>query len=97
MTMPPPPLDALTFEDAGRTFTCTVETCRALGPGAWWWFVVSTEAHQRHAPFRAEAGDTAADVQARIVAYHEARLASRAAPPARWAPRGAVKPATPAA
>ncbi len=86
-----PPADAFSFVDAGRTYTCRVETARA---GAWWWFAVSTEAHQRHAPFRAEAGDTEDGVRARIVAYYEERLARRAAPPAGgpWHARRAARP-----
>src|SRR5690349_21154755 len=50
------PKRAFTFEDAGRTFNARVEPLRPSGADAWWWFDVSTEQHQRHAPFRAEAG-----------------------------------------
>jgi hypothetical protein len=74
------PTDDLSFVHDGRTFTCRIEGSAATGRGPWWWFAVSTEAHQRHAPFPAVASDTLADVQARIVAYHDGWLARRAAP-----------------
>jgi hypothetical protein len=77
------------FVNAGRTFTCCVEPLRASARDAWWWFAVSSESHQRHAPFRATDADTTADVQARIVAYYDDLLARRAAPaPGRWHSRG---------
>lgn len=76
------------FIDDGRTFTCRVEASRHARSDAWWWFAVSTEQHQRHAPFRAEAGDTPGDVQARVVAYYDDLLARRAAPAVnRWSRR----------
>lgn len=90
--MPQTPQD-FAFIDAGRTFTCRVEAARAARANAapsapvdaWWWFDVSTERHQRHAPFRAAAGDTPVDVAVRIVAYYDDLLARRAAPPVtRW-------------
>jgi hypothetical protein len=81
------PDDALlsfAFDDAGRTFSCRVEGARGLRD-AWWWFDVSTEQHQRHAPFRASPSDTPDAVQARVVAYYDDLLARRAAPPVtRW-------------
>jgi hypothetical protein len=84
------------FVDDGRTFTCQVEASRHARTDAWWWFVVSTEQHQRHAPFRAEADDTPAVVQARVVAYYDDLLARRAAPAVnRWSRRN-VPAATPA-
>src|SRR5256885_1955046 len=49
--------ESFAFVDAGRTFTCCVETMRRASPEPWWWFRVSTEEHQRYAPFRAEAND----------------------------------------
>ncbi|GJG85759.1 hypothetical protein tb265_09400 [Gemmatimonadetes bacterium T265] len=73
------------FTDGDRTFTCRVEASRAARTDAWWWFDVSTERHQRHAPFRAAAGDTLHDVATRVVAYYDDLLARRAAPPVtRW-------------
>ena len=85
------------FVDADRTFTCVVEASRHARNDAWWWFVVSTEQHQRHAPFRAEADDTPAGVQARVVAYYDDLLARRAAPAAnRWNRRPVPAAATPA-
>jgi hypothetical protein len=85
------------FDDAGRTFTCRVEAARGLRD-AWWWFDVSTERHQRHAPFRASATDTADAVQARMVAYYDDLLARRAAPPVtRWNRSAPAAPAAAAA
>jgi len=68
------------FVDRDRTFTCRVEASSRAPAEAWWWFQVSTESHQRHAPFRAEATDTRRDVQARVVAYYDNLLARRAEP-----------------
>jgi hypothetical protein len=86
------------FVDDGRTFTCNVEASRHARTDAWWWFVVSTEQHQRHAPFRAEADDTPDAVQARVVAYYDDLLARRAAPAMnRWNRRHVTAAATPAA
>lgn len=77
------------FVHGDRTYTCSVETSRTASRGAWWWFSVSTEAHQRHAPFPALPGDTKADVQARIIAFYEAMLVKRAEPAQnRWQQRG---------
>ena len=79
------------FVDADRTFTCAVEPLRRAGTDAWWWFHVSTEQHQRHAPFRAEPDDTLESVQKRIVTYYDELLARRAAPaPSRWNRRPAA-------
>jgi hypothetical protein len=84
--------NAFSFIDAGRTFTCQIGPLRASAADAWWWFDVSSEAHQRHAPFRATADDTTADVQARIVAYYDDLLARRAAPaPTRWNSRNRAR------
>jgi hypothetical protein len=86
------------FVDAGRTFDCCVETPRhvssALRTEAWWWFHVSSEAHQRFAPFRAAPDDTPDIVRGRIVAYYDALLASRAAPSATWWQRKFAAPAS---
>ena len=68
------------FADRERTFTCRVETSRRTPTEAWWWFSVSTESYQRHAPFRAATTDTPGDVQARVVAYYERILADRERP-----------------
>lgn len=73
------------FIDAGRTFTCCVEPSRTVQADAWWWFHVSTERYERHAPFRAGAGDTPSNVAVRVIAYYDNLLARRAAPYAsRW-------------
>jgi hypothetical protein len=90
------PRRSFSFEDAGRTFNARVEPLRPSGTDAWWWFDVSTEQHQRHAPFRAEPGDSLETVQARIVKYYDELLARRAEPaPSRWNRRPST-PGTPA-
>ena len=92
------PQHQFAFTDAGRTFTCHVEPARGQRD-AWWWFDVSTEKHQRHAPFRAVPDDTPDAVQARMVAYYDDLLARRAAPPvSRWqrSTPAAAAPAAPA-
>lgn len=68
------------FEDAGRTFSCFVEKQSVAHPQDWWWFTVSNDTRNRYAPFRAEPSDTKANVQSRILAYHEELLAGRARP-----------------
>lgn len=88
---------AFSFVHGDLTFACQVEGERSSARGPWWWFTVSSEAHQRHAPFPADAGDTRDDVRARIIAYYEHRQARRAEPAqSRWQQRGA-RPAAPAA
>ena len=82
-----------TFEHGGRTFICRVEKSPGSASGHWWWFSVSTENHQRHAPFRADPTDTQEDVSARIVSYYDTLLERRAAPyQSRWQARGARAP-----
>lgn len=73
-------LQEFSFVDRGRTFVCRVAASRVLGPDPWWWFEVSTEQHQRHAPFRYEATDSLEVVQQRMVAYYDNLLERRAAP-----------------
>jgi hypothetical protein len=91
-----PVLQGFTFVDGGRTFTCSVEV-RAPRPEAWWWFGVSTEAHNRYAPFLAQKDDSQESVQQRIVAYYEDMLFKRSQPSVRQfgrgRPSGAVKQA----
>ena len=90
------PRRSFTFEDAGRTFNARVEPLRPSGSDAWWWFDVSVEQHQRHAPFRAEPNDSLDEVRARIVRYYDELLARRAEPaPSRWNRRPST-PGTPA-
>ncbi|AHG89446.1 hypothetical protein J421_1909 [Gemmatirosa kalamazoonensis] len=86
--------EEFSFIDAGRTFRCRIENSRTRAGDAWWWFEVSTEQYERHAPFRAEASDTPAGVRARVVAYYDDLLARRAAPAqGRWHQRPRVAPA----
>jgi len=73
-------LQEFSFVDRGRTFQCRVAASRVTGPDPWWWFEVSTEQHQRHAPFRADPDDTFEVVQQRMVAYYDNLLERRAAP-----------------
>jgi hypothetical protein len=73
-------LQEFSFVDRGRTFVCRVAASRVLGPDPWWWFEVSTEQHQRHAPFRYDATDSPEAVQQRMVAYYDNLLERRAAP-----------------
>lgn len=75
MALPKP----FTFEQDGRTYSCTVEERTTEPVGTWWWFTVSSE-QQRYAPFEVAAGDTQASVRSRIVAYYEHRLWVRAQP-----------------
>ncbi|HEY0971062.1 MAG TPA: hypothetical protein VGE02_08855 [Gemmatimonadales bacterium] len=76
--------DGFTFVDGDRTFTCQAEPLRPGQPETWWWFEVSTERHQRHAPFRLEPDDTRESVQARVVAFYDDLLERRAAPARKW-------------
>lgn len=93
-------IDGFTFVDGGRTFTCSVEV-RPPRPEAWWWFGVSTEAHNRYAPFLAQPDDTQESIRQRIVAYYEDMLFKRSQPSVRQfgrgRPSGAVKAAAAAA
>lgn len=73
-------LQEFSFVDRGRTFQCRVAASRVTGPDPWWWFEVSTEQHQRHAPFRADPDETHDVVQQRMVAYYDNLLERRAAP-----------------
>jgi hypothetical protein len=82
--------DEFSFVDRDRTFTCRAEARSAASPSErWWWFHVSSEMHNRYAPFRAASGDTKRSVQSRIVAYYDELLARRAAPATSYYRRGA--------
>jgi hypothetical protein len=85
--------DTFSFVNDGRTFACTVEGTSARG--LWWWFTVSTESYQRHAPFPAVEGDTRGDVERRVVAYYDNLIARRNAPyQSRWQGRPSNRPAS---
>jgi len=89
-------IEGFEFVDNDRTFTCQVEAAGPARTEAWWWFRVSAVKadRQRYAPFRAQASDTRASVQAAVVAFYDDLLARRALPvPSYWR-RGAPKPAT---
>lgn len=67
------------FEDAGRTFTCTKGPA-ASAPGTdWWWFSVQGDSN-RYAAFHSAKGDSPATVGPRIVQYYDKMLADRARP-----------------
>jgi hypothetical protein len=73
-------MNQLTFEDAGRTYTCEAASSRATPETVWWWVSVSGDG-QRYAAFHKAKGDTASSVKAKIIAYYEKVLADRARPP----------------
>ena len=92
------------FEDAGRKFFCSVEVPRQAGMMPWWWFRLGTAETTRYAPFEASANDTQESVQARIIEYYAALLATEARPvhqrpvwqkPNRAAPPGELSPVLP--
>lgn len=83
----------LAFQDAGRTFTCTVAPRRASEPLLWWWFSVSEGSAHRYAPFVADQDDTDDSVRDRIVAYYDLHLARRAETSLPRFGRQAVRPA----
>jgi hypothetical protein len=94
-------MDAVQFDDVGRTFTCERASSPATPGTLWWWVSVSGEA-QRYAAFRAEPDDTPATLQPRVLAYYAQILADRARPRITrptWAQRKApaAAPAEPAA
>jgi hypothetical protein len=72
-------VDLVEFEDDGRTFKCRKGPSPATPGTDWWWLEVGGES-QRYAAFRAEPGDTAKNLQPRIVAYYAQLLADRARP-----------------
>ncbi len=88
-------MNRIEFTDGDRTFTCCAETSPAT-PGTLWWWVGVTGESARYAAFRAEAGDTALTLRARILAYYEQLLADRARPAtfrSHWSQRRAAAPA----
>ena len=86
-----------TFEYDGRSFSCEVARLRRSSPEVWWCFRVTPGDLQRYAPFRADARDTRADVQARVSSYYDDLLDRRASPlNSRWHRNAAAaRPATP--
>jgi hypothetical protein len=68
------------FVDSGRTFFCSVEVPRQAGMQPWWWFRLDTSESTRYAPFEAAPNDTQQSVQARIIEYYAALLATAARP-----------------
>ena len=91
-----PIIKAFEFEDAGRTYSCTVQERTGSNAGAWWWFAVSGDM-QSYAPFQASTSDTQASVQERVIAFYNSRLHQLAQPVQRgshWSRR--TPPAKPA-
>ena len=84
------------FVDGGRTFFCSVEVPRQAGMQPWWWFRLDTGESTRHAPFEAAPTDTQQSVQARIIAYYAALLATAARPAYQRPVWQKPKPAAPA-
>lgn len=82
-------MDALQFNDGGRTFTCNSASSPATPGTNWWWVSISGEV-QRYAAFRADPADTAASLRPRVLGFYEKLLADRARPritPSSWSRR----------
>jgi hypothetical protein len=62
----------------------------------WWWFRLDTSESTRYAPFEASPNDTQESVQARIIAYYAALLATEARPAYQRPAWQKPKPAAPA-
>ncbi len=75
-------IGGFSFEDAGRTYTCTVEAPRNAPTETRWWFSVSGD-QQRYAPLEAKSGDTQASVKAQIIAFYNQRLYALSQPTVR--------------
>ena len=85
-------MNAMQFDDVGRTFTCEPGPSPATPGVLWWWVTVSGESY-RYAAFRVEPTDTPGSVKPRILAYYAQLLADRARPPLTrptWAQRRPV-------
>ena len=85
------------FVDGGRKFFCSVEVPRQAGMQPWWWFRLDTSESTRYAPFEAAPNDTQQSVQARIIEYYAALLATEARPAYQRPAWQKPKPAAPAA
>lgn len=72
-------MNAVQFDDAGRTFTCETGSSPATPDTLWWWVTISGES-QRYAAFRVEATDTAASVRPRVLSYYAQLLFDRERP-----------------
>ena len=69
--------EAFEFEEAGRTYTCSLEVSHPSRAEKWWYFAVSGD-RTRYAFFQGAAGDTPRSVQSRIVARYALLLENRA-------------------
>ena len=86
-------MNAVKFDDVGRTFTCEPGSSPATPGVLWWWVTVSGESY-RYAAFRVEPTDTPVSLKPRILAYYAQLLADRARPSfarSTWAQRRPVK------
>src|SRR6476646_5137251 len=72
-------MDFVEFRDGERLFTCRAASSPATPGTVWWWMSVTGES-QRYAAFRAEAGDTKANLRERILAYYANLLVERERP-----------------
>src|SRR4051812_41305726 len=68
----------ITTED-GVALICRSSPSPATPGTNWWWIEVAGE-NQRYAAFRAESGDTAANLKPRILTYYTQLLVDRARP-----------------
>lgn len=90
-------INGFEFQDAGRTYVCTVEARNGDPEDSWWWFSVTSDA-QRYAPFRAASVDTRQSVRDRVVAFYEHRrfmLTQPTVRPGAWQKKPAVEAAKP--
>jgi len=88
-------MNAVQFDDVGRTFTCEPGPSPATPGVLWWWITVSGETN-RYAAFRVEPTDTPVSLKPRVLTYYAQLLADRARPPITrpaWTQRKGVKPA----
>lgn len=88
-------MQAVEFQDGGRTFTCEAGSSPATPGTLWWWVTISGEG-QRYAAFRTQPGDTPASLRPRVLAYYAKLLADRERPRLTPAHRGGRPPNKPA-
>ena len=88
-------MDFLEIITEGVTLTCRSAPSPATPGTNWWWIEIGGES-QRYAAFRAEKGDTAANLKPRLLASYTQMMADRARPrefKPRWSrPVPAAKP-----
>ncbi len=73
-------LDDFSFENGGRTYSCSIRERRSGNDTiVWWWFAVSGD-KQRYAPFRVAEEDTELSVRYRVVNYYDDLMTRRGLP-----------------